>query len=133
MIITLVRNDGEPTPEYPGEQIWRGGYQGPSIDDADQLPASLLSNRISDLQERIEIGTWYPVERFKDLFSASRNDAGAWSEVAVPVLTPDGKKDNVLIQVELNSCCDMMVQAVFDLTEQLDLWRQKGSIWIRVE
>lgn len=138
MIITIVLNQAEPTPENPGEEVWIGGYRGPATEDVDQLPASILSMRKSDskrepnLHEPIEVGKWYTIERLRELFGASRSDETAWSEVTVPVLTPDGE-DNVLIQVEQNKCCDMVMQAVFNLTEQLDLGRQKGSVWIRVE
>ena len=132
MIITLVRNVVEPKPENPGEEIWRGGYKGLTMDEVDQLPAALLSMRTSDLDEGVEVATWYPIDKFKELFTASKSEADAWSEVTVPVLSPEGG-DNVLIQVEQNKCCDMLVQAVLDLTEYLGLWREERSIWIRVE
>jgi hypothetical protein len=127
MLITVVRKDaGPPTPEEPGEEIWKGGYIGPAEDGTDHLPASILAEMAQD----IDVGKWYQLEHITDMLSDTDTSQGeTWTEIEVPTLGLPGS-DTVALQVRHKTAALELINAVVEFSEKVI---PEGVCWIRVE
>ena len=120
MQIKLVRKETSPGPD--DLPIWEGGYDG---EDADEFPGSI----ITELSAELDVGTWYPLEKFKESLEKSSATNETWTEISVPVLTVEGDS-RVNIQVEQYQASRMLIEAVLQFAKQ---FQNIGGLWIRVE
>ena len=113
MLVTVMRKDsGAPTPEEPGEEIWKVGYVGPAEDGTDHLPASILAEMAQD----IDVGKWYQLEHITDMLSHADTSQGeTWSEIEVPTLGLQGS-DAVAIQVRHDTAALELMNAVVEFS-----------------